>query len=58
MLENRSSMVKTYPISKIIKQSGLKYIGYFSIDVEGGELTVLETMDWSYSCLCCNYRIK
>lgn len=47
-LENaREYMVNTYPISKIIKQAGLKYIDYFSIDVEGGELNVLETMDWS-----------
>jgi len=43
----REYMVKTYPISKIIKKTELKYIDYFSIDVEGGELAVLETMDWS-----------
>jgi hypothetical protein len=34
-------------MSKIIKDSGLKYIDYFSIDVEGSELIILETMDWT-----------
>lgn len=43
----REYFVKTQPISKIIKDSGIKYIDYFSIDVEGGELAVLETMDWT-----------
>ena len=35
------------PISEIIKKSNMKYIDLFTIDVEGGELVVLETMDFS-----------
>jgi FkbM family methyltransferase len=44
---SKEYLVNTYPISKIIQDSGLKYIDYFSIDVEGGELCLLETMDWT-----------
>jgi len=39
--------IRTYPMSKVISHAGLKYIDYFSIDVEGAELAILETIDWS-----------
>lgn len=35
------------PISWVLKVSGIDHIDLFSIDVEGAELEVLETMDWS-----------
>jgi len=38
--------VKSIPISKILKESNIKRVDLFSIDVEGGELEVLKTFDW------------
>ena len=35
------------PISSILQESKLKYIDLFFIDVEGSELDVIKTMDWS-----------
>lgn len=34
------------PISQMIKQAGLREVDLFVLDVEGGELDVLRTMDW------------
>lgn len=39
--------VNTIEIHKLLHKSNLKYIDVLSIDVEGGELQVLETMDWN-----------
>jgi FkbM family methyltransferase len=39
--------VSAFPFCDILSQSNLSYIDLLSIDVEGGELMVLETMDWS-----------
>ena len=39
--------VKGRPISSILQESELKYIDLFFIDVEGSELDVIKTMDWS-----------
>ena len=39
--------VETIPLSQVIKEAKLKYIDFISIDVEGGELEVLKSMDWS-----------
>jgi FkbM family methyltransferase len=39
--------VEGIPISKIISQSKINYIDIYFIDVEGAELMVLETTDWS-----------
>jgi len=38
---------KSIPLHKILKQVDVKKVDLFFIDVEGGELEVLETMDWS-----------
>jgi hypothetical protein len=35
------------PMRDILKKSDVKYIDFLSIDVEGGELVVLETLDFS-----------
>lgn len=40
-------MVNTKPISNVLKTSTIKYIDLMTIDVEGSELGVLESMDWS-----------
>lgn len=39
--------VKTKTLSNIFQEKGIKYIDFFSLDVEGGELDVLNTIDWS-----------
>jgi FkbM family methyltransferase len=39
--------VKGRPISSILQESKLKYIDLFFIDVEGSEIDVIKTMDWS-----------
>ena len=38
--------VKTKTLSNIFQENGIEYIDFFSLDVEGGELDVLETIDW------------
>jgi len=45
--EKNSYKVPGLPISQILQDSKLKYIDLFFIDVEGSELDVIETMDWS-----------
>ena len=42
-----SYKVKSKPISKIIKDINIERVDLFSIDVEGGEIMVLETFDWT-----------
>lgn len=39
--------VNSMPFCKILEKSNIKYIDLLSIDVEGGELMVLETMNWN-----------
>lgn len=39
--------VKCKPISKIIENLKIDMVDLFSIDVEGGEIEVLKTFDWS-----------
>merc|ERR1712019_310876 len=39
--------VRCKPIGRMIREAGLRYIDLFSLDVEGAELAVLKTMDWS-----------
>eukprot|EP00746_Dinoflagellata_sp_MGD_P114486 gnl/MRDRNA2_/MRDRNA2_509335_c0_seq1.p1 gnl/MRDRNA2_/MRDRNA2_509335_c0~~gnl/MRDRNA2_/MRDRNA2_509335_c0_seq1.p1 ORF type:complete len:201 (+),score=39.14 gnl/MRDRNA2_/MRDRNA2_509335_c0_seq1:22-603(+) len=35
------------PLGWMLRNAKIKYIDFFSLDVEGGELQVLQTMDWS-----------
>ena len=35
------------PIGEMIRGAGLKHVDFFSLDVEGAELIVLQTFDWS-----------
>jgi FkbM family methyltransferase len=44
--------VTTKRMGTILKENNVKYIDLFSIDVEGGELVVLETMDWNIPVYC------
>ncbi len=38
--------VKTTTLDNIFQEKNIKYIDFFSLDVEGGELDVLKTIDW------------
>jgi FkbM family methyltransferase len=44
---SRKINVKSIPINKIINKENTKYIDFFSLDVEGAEDIVLDTMDWN-----------
>lgn len=39
--------VPCLPFSKVIKESGIDHINVFILDVEGGELNVLNSIDWN-----------
>lgn len=38
--------VKTTTLSKLLKEHAIKYVDFMSLDVEGGELDVLQTIDF------------
>jgi hypothetical protein len=40
-------VVKCIPLSTIFETAKVKYVDLFILDVEGAELSVLETIDWS-----------
>lgn len=44
---NNIYQVKSIPISHLLKDLNIQRVDLFSIDVEGGELQVLETFDWN-----------
>lgn len=44
--------VKSKRMDTILHENNIKYIDLFTIDVEGGELVVLETMDWNIPVYC------
>lgn len=35
------------PLSAVFEEHGIRHISFFSLDVEGGELGVLQTIDWT-----------
>ncbi|AGE55754.1 hypothetical protein ATCVMN08101_777R [Acanthocystis turfacea Chlorella virus MN0810.1] len=39
--------VETTPLGPLLRENGMDYVDLLFIDVEGGELGVLESMDWS-----------
>lgn len=39
--------IKTKKLSDIFKEQNISYIDFFSLDVEGGELDILKTIDWN-----------
>lgn len=45
--DGHSYMVKSKPIRDVIKDVPIQEVDLFSVDVEGGELDVLETFDWN-----------
>lgn len=44
--KQNSYLVKSKPISEIIKDLDIRKVDFFSIDVEGGEYEVLKTFNW------------
>lgn len=38
--------VPCHPLSQMLEENGIHRINFFSLDVEGAELDVLETLDW------------
>lgn len=51
-VNNSTYKVKNTSIKNIINDSSLNYIDFMFIDVEGGELEVLETIDFSFPIFC------
>ncbi len=49
--------VNTIPFYKLLHRSNLKYIDVLSINVEGGELNILETMDWNIPVYIINIEL-
>jgi FkbM family methyltransferase len=45
--KNNITKVSCRKLSDILKEANIKYIDFWSLDVEGAELEVLKTMDWS-----------
>ena len=45
--KNKIISVPSRKLSEIFEEVGVKYIDYFSLDVEGGEYEVLKTMNWN-----------
>lgn len=41
------SRVEVQPMGALVQQAGIERVDFFSIDVEGAELGILETMDWT-----------
>lgn len=39
--------IPSFPLGPLLRMHGIKYIDLFSLDVEGSELDVLDTMDWN-----------
>lgn len=44
---NKTVEVPCKPMKTILKEANVEKIDFFSLDVEGAELTVLDTIDWS-----------
>lgn len=44
---NKTIDVPCKQMKTILKENNIKKIDFFSLDVEGAELIVLDTMDWS-----------
>lgn len=39
--------VNSRPLGELLTEAGVTYLDFFCLDVEGGELEVLKTMDWT-----------
>ena len=41
-------VVKYYPLSSLMNTLGQTHIDYFSLDVEGAEMIILQSIDWKH----------
>jgi hypothetical protein len=41
-------VVKCYPLSSLMNTSGQTHIDYFSLDVEGVEMIILQSINWKH----------
>ena len=44
----RKVVVKCYPLSSLMNTLGQTHIYYFSLDVEGAEMIILQSIDWKH----------
>ena len=44
----RNVVVKCYPLSSLMNTSGQTHIDYFSLDVEGAEMIILQSINWKH----------
>ena len=47
----RKQTVATLPLGEVMKQYGYVSADILALDVEGGELSVLQTIDWETACI-------
>lgn len=46
-MRGRDVTVKCFPLNSIMEALGVSHVDYFSLDVEGPELEILRTVDWT-----------
>lgn len=44
---SRTRRMPCRPLASLLHEAGIRSVDFFSLDVEGSELTVLQTMDWA-----------
>jgi hypothetical protein len=47
-LAKENVVVKYYPLSSLMNTLGQTHIDYFSLDVEGAEMIILQSIDWKH----------
>eukprot|EP00908_Phaeocystis_cordata_P002863 Transcript_13107.p1 GENE.Transcript_13107~~Transcript_13107.p1 ORF type:complete len:1268 (-),score=81.37 Transcript_13107:143-3946(-) len=47
VISGRRRTLACSPLSELLQQAGIHHVDFFSLDVEGAELVVLNTIDWS-----------
>ena len=57
---NRKVAVNCFPLNSITAALGVSHVDYFSLDVEGPEIEILQTIDWTrlrIDVLSIEYRV-
>ena len=52
---NRFDPISCVPLAKVLDRAAVRHVNFFVLDVEGGELSVLRSVDWSavkFDVLC------
>ena len=53
--KNRFDPISCVPLAKVLNRAAVRHVNFFVLDVEGGELSVLQSVDWSavtFDVLC------